>query len=51
MIKAPQQKPPQGPPMSSNPFDGVTGERPPWWTADSKTPPREERRSVDWHPV
>ena len=25
-----------GPPMSKNPFDGVTGERPPWWTATHK---------------
>lgn len=32
----PDPKPPQGPPMSKNPFDGITGESPPWWTATQK---------------
>jgi hypothetical protein len=42
----PKPLPPQGPPMSTNPFDGITGERPPWWTPEHKTPPISERRSV-----
>lgn len=37
----PDPKPPpsEGPPMSKNPFDGDTGERPPWWTATQKSQP------------